>query len=106
METESSLKKDGRRKTPIFTPEHIGAHAGSLTSDQLDVLLGYANGWNYSDLAVRLELKLGTVKSRLNRARAKLMPLLKHPNGKPMFGEDGTMLNEDGTRSIFDDLDE
>lgn len=31
---------------------------------------------------------------------------LRHPNGKPAFAPDGTMLTERGTRSIFDDIDE
>ena len=31
---------------------------------------------------------------------------LKHPNGKPLFSQDGTMLNDKGKRSIFDDVDE
>ncbi len=32
---------------------------------------------------------------------------LKHPNGQPMFNpETGTMLDERGNRSIFDDVDE
>ena len=30
---------------------------------------------------------------------------IKHPNGKPMFSRDGTMLDEKGNRSIFDDVD-
>jgi hypothetical protein len=30
---------------------------------------------------------------------------LKHPNGKPMFAPDGTMLDDNGNRSIFDDVD-
>jgi len=29
-----------------------------------------------------------------------------YPNGKPMFAPDGTMLDENGNRSIFDDVDE
>lgn len=29
-----------------------------------------------------------------------------YPNGKPKFASDGTMLDEDGNRSIFDDVDE
>jgi hypothetical protein len=29
----------------------------------------------------------------------------KHPNGKPMFALDGTMLDENGNRSTFDDVD-
>ncbi|NTJ00312.1 hypothetical protein G6L07_08240 [Agrobacterium rhizogenes] len=31
---------------------------------------------------------------------------LTHPNGRPMFSWSGTMLNADGTRSIFDDVDQ
>lgn len=29
-----------------------------------------------------------------------------HENGKPQFSPDGTMLDENGNRSIFDDVDE
>lgn len=29
-----------------------------------------------------------------------------HPNGAPMFSSDGTMLDDKGGRSIFDDLDD
>lgn len=28
------------------------------------------------------------------------------PNGAPMFSDDGTMLDENGNRSVFDDVDE
>jgi hypothetical protein len=31
---------------------------------------------------------------------------LRHPNGRPMFSWDGTMLDADGNRSIFDDVDQ
>lgn len=31
---------------------------------------------------------------------------LTHPNGAQMFSENGTMLDDCGNRSIFDDLDE
>ena len=30
----------------------------------------------------------------------------KHPNGSPRYSPDGTMLDSDGNRSIFDDVDE
>jgi hypothetical protein len=32
--------------------------------------------------------------------------LAKHPNGAPMYAPDGTMLDDRGNRSIFDDVDE
>lgn len=31
---------------------------------------------------------------------------LRHENGFPMFSLDGTMLNDEGNRSIFDDIDD
>lgn len=30
----------------------------------------------------------------------------KHPNGAPMFAPDGMMLDDQGNRSIFDDVDQ
>lgn len=30
----------------------------------------------------------------------------RHPNGAPVWAPDGTLLNADGSRSIFDDVDE
>ena len=30
---------------------------------------------------------------------------LKHPNGAPMFSPTGTLLDDQGNRSIFDDVD-
>lgn len=29
---------------------------------------------------------------------------MKHPNGAPVYAPDGTMLDENGNRSIFDDI--
>lgn len=31
---------------------------------------------------------------------------MKHENGKPMFASNGKMLDENGNRSIFDDVDD
>jgi hypothetical protein len=31
---------------------------------------------------------------------------ISHPNGFPMWESDGTMLDENGKRSVFDDVDE
>lgn len=30
---------------------------------------------------------------------------MRYANGKPVFAEDGTMLDDKGNRSIFDDVD-
>lgn len=30
----------------------------------------------------------------------------RHPNGTPLFAPDGTMLDDSGNRSVFDDVDE
>lgn len=30
---------------------------------------------------------------------------MRHPTGEREYADDGTMLNPDGTRSIFDDVD-
>lgn len=43
------------------------------------------------------------------RAAARAGPdwqLQRHPNGQRKWADDGTMLNDKGTRSIFDDVDE
>jgi hypothetical protein len=47
------------------------------------------------------------------RAKAKRMDestpgwrALRHPNGRPTFSLDGTMLDDHGNRSVFDDVDE
>ncbi len=31
---------------------------------------------------------------------------MKHENGNPIFSPDGTMLDDRGKRSVFDDVDE
>ena len=31
---------------------------------------------------------------------------MKHANGRPKYAPDGTMMNDQGNRSIFDDVDE
>lgn len=41
-----------------------------------------------------------------SRAAYEEMAARKHQNGKPVFAKDGTLLDEKGNRSIFDDVDE
>lgn len=40
------------------------------------------------------------------RAAYAIDAALKHNNGSPMYAPDGTLLDERGNRSIFDDVDE
>ena len=54
-----------------------------------------------SDLAERSVLRFVAEDVRTDEQRA-----VKHPNGFPVFSRDGTMLDEHGNRSIFDDVDE
>lgn len=39
------------------------------------------------------------------RAEYERQALEKHPNGAPKYSRDGTLLDEKGNRSIFDDVD-
>ena len=45
-------------------------------------------------------------RQRLNDAHVPGWRDMKHSNGEPKYAPDGTLLNGDGTRSIFDDVDE
>lgn len=40
------------------------------------------------------------------RAEYERQAQMKHPNGAPMYAADGTLLDQHGNRSIFDDVDE
>ena len=91
-----------------FAGKLIEHFKDKLKSHQFDVLMT-ASCSDYVGGASALAIPLGTYKSRLNRARNKLEKLMAkqmHPNGAPKWAPDGTMLNEDGSRSIFDDVDE
>lgn len=64
---------------------------------------------SYDQIAEQTGSSIGTVKSRLSRARDILNQLRArtvYPNGNPKFADDGTLLDEQGNRSIFDDVDE
>jgi hypothetical protein len=39
------------------------------------------------------------------RAAYAAQAAMKHPNGKPVYAPDGTLLTSNGTRSVFDDVD-
>lgn len=92
-----------------ITGEQIVACRDLLRPEHVAVLCAAGDGAGYVAMAAALGLKVGTVKSRLNRARAALAlarsKRFVHPNGKPMYALDGTLLDEKGNRSIFDDVD-
>jgi hypothetical protein len=77
---------------------------GALKAPHLEILQASLTQ-SYQEMAVSLDIPLGSVRSRLHRARAILLSFFKHPNGAPMYAKDGTMLDEHGNRSIFDDVD-
>jgi RNA polymerase sigma factor (sigma-70 family) len=58
-------------------PAGLGEALAALDADHRDVLLLYAwEGFSYQEIAAALGIKVGTVRSRLSRARARLRPLL------------------------------
>ena len=89
-----------------ITRELIEQHKDKLTDDHVIILNAVACGINYGTMAADMNLNIGTVKSRLNRARSALRLLVVHPNGQPMWGKHGSLLDENGNRSIFDDVDQ
>ena len=74
---ESSILPDERDSDPIGTSRmdamHVKEHMKALPADQLAVIhLAYYEGLSHSEICTRLELPLGTVKSRLRLAFGKL----------------------------------
>jgi RNA polymerase sigma-70 factor (ECF subfamily) len=64
---------DAQRAAPM-----IAAALAQLSTDERDVLLLYA--WadlRYEEIAIALEIPIGTVRSRLNRARGRLRELIE-----------------------------
>ena len=89
-----------------ITPALIEEHKEKLAAKHVAILTAFAGGISYATMAEDKSLNIGTVKSRLNRARAALRLLVVHPNGQPMWGKHGSLLDENGNRSIFDDVDQ
>jgi RNA polymerase sigma factor (sigma-70 family) len=74
----------GRVDTDATTDEStdLPALLGGLDADQRDVLLLYAwEGLSYREIAVALGVPIGTIRSRLARARARLKAELNGPHG-------------------------
>lgn len=106
METQAS--KRGRTPKHTFSTGLVERFENELTPAHFAILMAITNG-GYAGASAALSIPVGTCKSRLNRARAALAAILScetHPNGAPKWAPDGMMLNEDGTRSTFDDVDE
>lgn len=98
-----------RPQIRIYPAETVMLFAGALPEEHFEILLAAADDLTYAQIAEKKGLKIGTVKSRLNRARANLEKLKSgplHDNGAPKFAIDGTLLDRDGNRSIFDDVDQ
>lgn len=58
--------------------EMLNRHMGALSADHREILLmRFSDGLAYEEIAERLEISLGTVKSRINRARAELRERMK-----------------------------
>lgn len=93
-----------------FAEKLIFAFSDQMSPEHTNVLLNRdVMLCSYEQIAETTGHSIGTVKSRLNRARVQLNLLrvrAVHPNGNPKFADDGTMLDEQGKRSIFDDVDE
>jgi RNA polymerase sigma factor (sigma-70 family) len=54
----------------------LSAELARMSARQRDVLFLFAAGLSYADIATTLEIPIGTVMSRLHRARARLQPAL------------------------------
>lgn len=88
-----------------ITRELISARAADLKVRQFSVLMASTDG-GYVAGAAALGLKVGTFKSRLNRAREALRMSCKHPNGAPMYAKDWTPLNEEGKPLVLAEADQ
>lgn len=66
--------------------ENIRAAIDSLPGDMRTVIILYAlQGLGYEEIADVMKTSVGTVKSRLNRARQKIAAFLAHPGNNPPF---------------------
>lgn len=102
MNRTPRIKPFAEKLILAFEPEMSPDHVAMLM--QRDVAHR-----TYEKIAADFGIQIGTVKSRINRARIRINLLRAnavHPNGNPKFADDGTMLDEQGNRSIFDDVDE
>ncbi|QUS36019.1 RNA polymerase sigma factor [Falsirhodobacter algicola] len=104
---------EGAHAATLFVkPDHDGRMAfnefsaafDKLTPEHREVLiLVGASGFSYEDAAGMMGVAVGTVKSRANRARARLAELLHLDEGEQVFsGNDGTtmaVMSKSGTNA-------
>lgn len=110
------------RQRADYTLDEIEGCEHLLSDDHVLVLTAAVDGASYRLIAYKCVIPVNTVKSRLSRARAAIAVHLEefrqqelrakheadektYPNGAPMYAPDGMMLDDDGNRSIFDDVD-
>jgi RNA polymerase sigma-70 factor (ECF subfamily) len=82
---------EGNYAKTLKTQPSQGAHLDKLPQDQREALiLVGASGFSYEDAAAICGCAVGTIKSRVNRARSKLSALL-YVDGAEDFGPDDTV---------------
>lgn len=69
--------------------DHLRAAIDSLPGDMRTVIILYAlQGLGYEEIAASLQISVGTVKSRINRARQKIAKFLAGGNNPPAASSD------------------
>lgn len=96
-----------------FCPSVVEHYRDRLKPTHYVVLKSISADMTYELAATTLSLPIGTVKSRANRGAKVLRDLIAHAvatdlhqNGAPKWTHDGTLLDDKGNRSIFDDLND
>lgn len=70
MTLRRKANTEDRRKYQVYTDlQVIGAYEDDLSPQHFQVLCASAAGKSYEQIAAELAMPIGTVKSRLNRAR-------------------------------------
>lgn len=92
---EEHFAKAGDQESKVMTAEIFKAMDKLPAAQREILLLNCVNGLAYEEIAVALDCSVGTVKSRLFRARARMQALL-------MGTEDETLTADDARESLRD----